>query len=252
MSKLHWKPGTMLYPVPPVMVTCGDLNQPNIITVAWAGTVCTNPAMVSISIRKERYSYDLIVSRGEFVINLTTKSLARAADYCGVRSGRDVNKFKEMHLTPEPSVHVDVPMIKESPLNIECRVKQILELGSHDMIIAEVLGVNVDESLLSPSGKLELEKSQLITYSHGAYFELGSLLGTFGYSVKKDQARPKRSTKKDVIQKNAVHPKSENTQTKARAKSEIKSRAKTKIKPKTKPKFKKKSNQDTHSNPSKR
>jgi len=197
MSKLHWKPGTMLYPLPPVMVSCGDMDAPNIITVAWAGTVCTNPAMLSISVRKERYSYNLIVDKGEFVVNLTTKALVRAADFCGVRSGRDLNKFETLGLTPENSVHLNVPLIKESPLNIECRVRNVIPLGSHDLILAEVLGVNVDSKLLSETGKLELDKAELISYSHGAYFELGKVLGTFGYSIKKNaKVKSKKRSKK--------------------------------------------------------
>ena len=149
MAKEVWKPGNMLYPVPAVMVSCGNKNgEKNIITIAWTGTVCTNPAMLYISVRPERYSYDIIRETGEFVVNLTTEKLAKATDYCGVRSGRDVDKFKEMHLTEEPSVQIHVPGIAECPVNIECRVKNILELGSHHMFVAEVLQVHVDESYL--------------------------------------------------------------------------------------------------------
>jgi flavin reductase (DIM6/NTAB) family NADH-FMN oxidoreductase RutF len=205
MSKLHWKAGTMLYPVPAVMVSCGHDATANIITVAWAGTVCTNPAMLSISIRKERHSYDLIVNQGDFVVNLSTKALVKATDFCGVKSGRDVDKFSVLNLTKEKAVHVKSPLIKESPLNIECRVKTVMALGSHDLIIAEVLGVNVDASLLNETGKLELDKAGLIAYSHGGYFELGPLLGTFGYSVKK-QGKPlkKNNSKKPHPKKNTV------------------------------------------------
>lgn len=186
MSKQTWKPGNMLYPVPAVMVSCqrGE-EKPNIITVAWAGTICSDPAMVSISIRKERYSHDIIKESGEFVINLTTKKLCRATDYCGVKSGKDTDKFKDMHITPEKSVKINAPAIKESPVNIECKVKDIVELGSHDMFIAEVVAVNVDESLLDSKGTLHLKDAELVAYSHGQYYALGEHLGRFGYSVKK-------------------------------------------------------------------
>ncbi len=190
MEKEVWKPGNMLYPLPAVMVSCRRGNErPNIITVAWTGTVCTSPAMVSISLRPERYSYGIIRESKEFVINLTTKKLARAADYCGVRSGRDVDKFQEMHLTALTAKYVDAPLIGESPINIECRVEQILELGSHHMFLAEVLGVDVDEKLLDKEGKLHLNEADLIVYSHGAYFSLGENLGKFGFSVQKKHHR---------------------------------------------------------------
>ena len=186
MSKQTWKAGNMVYPVPPVMVSCKRPGEkPNIITVAWCGTVCTNPAMVSISVRPERYSYEIIKETGEFVINLTTKQLAYATDYCGVKSGRDVDKYKEMHLTPLDSRHIQVPGIEESPVCIECKVKQVLELGSHHMFLADVLAVTIDEKYLDEKGKFHLGKADLITYSHGEYYELGKMLGTFGYSVKK-------------------------------------------------------------------
>ena len=186
MSKQTWRAGNMLYPLPAVMVSCArEGEKPNIITVAWAGTTCSSPAMVSISVRPDRYSYDIIKETGEFVINLTTERLARATDYCGVRSGRDVDKFKEMNLTPGPSVHVKAPCIEESPVNIECRTKQILELGSHHMFVAAVLGVNVDEQYLDKNGKFQLNKAGLMVYSHGEYFGLGKKLGKFGYSVQR-------------------------------------------------------------------
>lgn len=186
MAKQSWKPGNMLYPLPAVMVSCKrEGEKPNIITVAWAGTICTNPAMVSISVRKERYSYDIIKESGEFVINLTTKELCKATDYCGVRSGRDVDKFKEMGLTAQESIHVKAPGIAESPVNIECRLVEVKELGSHDMFIAEVMGVTVDEKYLSETGKFELNSAELVAYSHGEYFLLGEKLGKFGYSVEK-------------------------------------------------------------------
>ena len=181
-----WKPGNMLYPLPAVMVSCALAGErPNIITVAWTGTVCSSPAMVSISVRPERHSYHMIRESGEFVINLTTEELVRAADYCGVRSGRDVDKFEEMRLTPLKASQVAVPLIGESPVNIECRVEQVLELGSHHMFLASVLAVDVDESWMNEKGKLELNKAGLAVYSHGEYFALGKRLGTFGYSVKR-------------------------------------------------------------------
>ena len=186
MGKQNWKAGNMVYPLPAVMVSCQrEGEKPNIITVAWCGTVCTNPAMVSISVRPERYSYDILRETGEFVINLTTEALNRAADYCGVRSGRTVDKYREMHLTPQESLHIKAPGIAESPVNIECKVKQILPLGSHHMFLAEVMGVRVDESLLNEKGTLDLGQAELTAYSHGTYYALGKELGTFGYSVKK-------------------------------------------------------------------
>ena len=186
MAKQLWKPGNMLYPLPAVMVSVADAQgRPNIITLAWVGTVCTNPPMVSISVRPERYSYPTLRETGEFVINLTTKELTYATDYCGVKSGRDVDKFKEMKLTPIPGQHVKAPLIEESPVNIECRVRQVLELGSHDMFLADVLAVHVDEKYMDEKGKFHLEKSEPIVYSHGDYLATGELLGTFGYSVRK-------------------------------------------------------------------
>lgn len=185
MSKLKWKAGTMVYPLPAVMVSCGDFENANIITVAWTGTICTNPAMTYISIRPERYSYDIIKNTGEFVINLTTKKLARSTDFAGVRSGRDINKFEALKLTKEKANEVNVPLIKESPINIECKVTEIKELGSHHMFIAKVLCVDVDEKYLDKTGSFNMEKCGLIAYSHGQYFELGENLGRFGFSVKK-------------------------------------------------------------------
>lgn len=186
MAKQHWKGGNMLYPLPAVMVSCMRQGEkPNIITVAWAGTVCTNPPMLSISVRPSRYSYDIIKDTGEFVVNLVTKDLVRAADYCGVRSGREEDKFKSMDLTPQESCHVTCPGIAESPVNIECRVSQIIPLGSHDLFLADVLGVTIEDKYLDEKGKFELNQSGLVTYSHGEYFLLGEKLGSFGYSVKK-------------------------------------------------------------------
>lgn len=186
MGKQVWKAGNMVYPLPAVMVSCQRQGErPNIITVAWTGTVCTNPAMAYISVRPERYSYDIIRETGEFVINLTTKKLARATDFCGVCSGRDVDKFQRMHLTAGKGVQVKAPVIVESPVNIECQVTQLQKLGSHHMFLARVLAVQVDERYLDERGKFNLNKSGLLAYSHGEYLELGREIGTFGYSVRR-------------------------------------------------------------------
>lgn len=184
-EKQTWKAGTFIYPVPAVMVSCADGDINNIITVAWTGTICTDPAMTYISIRKSRYSYDIIKKSGEFCINLTNEDLAFATDYCGVKSGRDQDKFKKMKLTPQKASKINAPMIKESPVSIECRVTEIKELGSHDMFIAEVLAINVDPKYIDEKGKFDMQKCKLITYSHGEYFKLGDKLGKFGYSIKK-------------------------------------------------------------------
>ena len=186
MGKQQWKPGNMLNPVPAVMVSVTDKDgRSNIITVAWAGTVCTNPPMVSISVRPSRYSYKMIEDTGEFVINLTNESLVKACDYCGVVSGRDVDKFKKTGLTPIPMEHVRAMGIGESPVNMECRVTEKRELGSHTMFIAEVVGVTVDDSYMDETGKFHINESGLVMYSHGEYFALGKNLGKFGFSVKK-------------------------------------------------------------------
>lgn len=193
-NKEYWKPGNMLYPLPAVMVSCqkpGD--KPNIITVAWTGTICSDPAMVYISVRPERHSYDIIKKTGEFVINLTTEKLAKITDLCGVKSGRDIDKFREYGLTAMKSQHVKAPSIGESPVNIECRVKQIIPLGSHDMFIAEVLGVTVDAEYMDKNGKFDLAKARPLVYSHGEYFAEGRFIGKFGYSVKKKGNRRGRS-----------------------------------------------------------
>lgn len=195
MAKKLWKAGNMLYPLPAVMVSVTDgQGNDNIITVAWAGTVCTNPPMVSISVRPSRFSYQMIRDTGEFVINLTTEKLAYAADYCGVRSGRDVDKFKEMKLTREKAEYVQAPLIGESPVSIECRVKEIKELGSHHMFIADVLAVHAEEKYMDENQKFHLNKSKPLVYSHGEYLGVGEKLGTFGYSVKKKK-RSKKAPK---------------------------------------------------------
>ena len=193
MAKEIWKPGNMLYPLPVVMVSMADRNgKYNIITIAWAGTVCTNPPMVSISVRPERYSYPILQETGEFVINLTTRELTYATDYCGVKSGRDVDKFQELGLTPEAASIVKAPMIEESPVNLECQVRQVQQLGSHAMFLAEVVAVHAEERYLDEQHKFNLEKAEPIVYSHGAYLLCGEQLGTFGYSVRR---RPERKAK---------------------------------------------------------
>lgn len=191
--KETWKPGNMLYPLPAVMVSVTDgQGNDNIITVAWTGTICTNPPMVYISVRPSRYSYEMLKKTGEFVINLTTEELAFATDYCGVCSGRDVDKFKEAHLTKEPAQFVKAPMIKESPVSIECRVTEVKELGSHHMFLAEVLAVHAQQEYIDKNNKFQLNKAKPIVYSHGEYLGTGKSLGTFGYSVKKRKKQEKR------------------------------------------------------------
>lgn len=193
MAKEIWKPGNMLYPLPVVMVSMADKDgKYNIITIAWAGTVCTDPPMVSISVRPERYSYSILRESGEFVINLTTRKLVYATDYCGVKSGRDVDKFRELGLTPAAAAKVGAPMIGESPVNLECRVKQVLELGSHAMFLAEVVAVHAEEQYMDAQHKFHLEQAEPIVYSHGAYLLCGEQLGTFGYSVRR---KPERKAK---------------------------------------------------------
>ena len=186
MAKISFKPGNMLYPLPVVMVSVADkAGKANIITVAWAGTICTNPPMVSISVRPSRHSHHMLLETGEFVINLTTKELAYAADYCGVKSGKDVDKCKEMKLTPFASDFVMAPCIAESPVNIECKVTKVEQLGSHDMFAAKVVAVHVDDKYMNEKGSFCLEDAEPIVYSHGEYFALGEKLGRFGYSVQK-------------------------------------------------------------------
>lgn len=187
MAKQVWKPGNMLYPLPAVMVSCGNqAGEKNIITIAWTGTICTNPAMLYISVRPERYSYSMIKESGEFVVNLTTENLVKATDYCGVKSGKDVDKWKEMGLTPVKGKELAfAPIIEECPVNIECKVEEIKELGSHHMFIARVVAVQVEESYMNETGKFCLNETGLIAYSHGEYRTLGDMLGTFGYSIKK-------------------------------------------------------------------
>lgn len=184
--KESWKPGTMVYPLPAVLVSCGNSERSNLVTVAWTGTICTDPAMCYISLRPERFSYGIIKENMEFTINLTTQAMAKATDWCGVRSGRDYDKWKETGLTPEKGLKVSCPYINESPLSIECRVKSILELGSHHMFMAEVVNVLADASLMDPAtGAFDLGKAGLINYSHGHYYGQGDEIGRFGWTVKK-------------------------------------------------------------------
>lgn len=185
MSKVTWKSGTFIYPIPAVMVSSGTMEKSNILTVAWTGIINTNPAMVYISIKPERYSYKLIKESGEFVINLTTKDLAYATDWCGVKTGAKVDKFKEMKLTKEKMPNVKCPAIKESPVSIECRVKEIKELGSHHMFMADVLSINADERFVDEKGAFDITKCDLISYANGKYFAQGKQVGKFGYSVEK-------------------------------------------------------------------
>ena len=196
MKKQIWKPGTLLAPVPPALVSCGTMDHPNVLTVGWTGIVNTIPAMTYISLRPERYSYQLIRETGEFVINLTGKNLVRAADFCGVRSGREVDKFSHCRLTPLPASQVSAPVIGESPVSLECRVEQVLPLGSHEMFLARILAVDVDESAVDEKGRLCMERCGLVAYVHGAYYELGRQLGTFGYTVRKRKKPPVQAGEK--------------------------------------------------------
>lgn len=190
MAKEKWKAGNMIYPLPAVLVTCRSKSgEDNVFTVAWTGTVCTNPPMAYISVRPSRYSYNMIKETGEFVINLTTEEMAKATDYCGVTSGRDVDKFQRCGLHKDEADEVNVPMLVESPVNIECRVREAHEYGSHTMFVADVICVHADEKYMNESGRFELEKSNPLAYSHGTYFGLTSPKGTFGYSVKKGKKK---------------------------------------------------------------
>ena len=186
MAKQIWRPGNMIYPVPAVLVSCaGRDGKPNVMTAAWTGTVCSDPVMCYVSIRPERYSHHLIEETGEFVINLTTEKLAKATDLCGVKSGRDTDKFSLAHLTAQAAATVKAPLVAEAPVHLECRVTDIKKLGSHDMFLAEVSAVQVDEELLDEKGRMDLARAGLLAYAHGEYFRLGGKLGSFGYSVRK-------------------------------------------------------------------
>ncbi|SHF41981.1 NADH-FMN oxidoreductase RutF, flavin reductase (DIM6/NTAB) family [Mariniphaga anaerophila] len=199
MAKANWKPGTMIYPLPAVMVSCGHTPEEyNIITIAWTGTINSEPPMCSISVRPGRHSYEIIKRTGEFVINLTTEELAKATDWCGCRSGRKYNKWKEMNLTPAPAKIVKAPVIDESPVNIECVVKEIKELGSHHMFIAEVVNVSVDEQYVNDENAFSFAKARPLVYSHGHYFGLGKKIGKFGWSVQKKKKKAKKPGNKSL------------------------------------------------------
>lgn len=192
MTKCFWEPTTLLAPVPAVIVSCGSMEHPNALTVAWTGIVNTKPAMTYISLQKSRYSYELIDQTGEFVINLVPQSMVKAADFCGVRSGRDMDKFAHCGFTPQQMTRVGAPGIEQSPINVECRVSKRIELGSHEMFLSDIVGVHVDEDLIDESGKLHIERADLTAYAHGAYYALSSRIGTFGYSVRKKSYTKKR------------------------------------------------------------
>lgn len=187
MAKIEWKGGTLEAPLPPVMVTCGDAENADIVTVAWTGIVCTQPPMTYISLRPSRYSYGIIKEKGEFVINLTSAQLVRAADWCGNHTGRKVDKFAACHLSREPASHVSSPLLAESPLSLECVVRQVIPLGTHDMFLSEIVGVDVDEALVTPEGRLSISRAHLAAFAHGEYFELGRRIGKFGFAVRKKQ-----------------------------------------------------------------
>ena len=204
MSKVQWKGGTFIYPIPAVMVSCGTMEKSNIITVAWTGILNTNPAMCYISVRPERYSHDIIKENGEFAINLTTRQLAYATDWCGVKSGRDVDKFKEMKLTKEKANIISVPLIKESPVSVECKVKEIVPLGSHDMFVAEIVAIDADEKYIDEKGAFDISKCDLIAYANGGYYPLESKIGKFGYSVQKKSKTAKNSKIKAKRTKNKI------------------------------------------------
>ncbi len=199
MKKTKWKGGALIAPLPPVMVSCGTPEQPNVLTVAWTGIINTIPPKTYISVRPTRYSYSIIKDSGEFVINLATSDLVRAVDFCGVRSGAQIDKFKEMQLTPVSSTEITAPMIDECPLSMECKVTQIIPLGSHDMFLAEILAVHVDETLIDAQGKLHLDRCKLAAFAHGEYFELGEKIGTFGFSVRKKPKKKGAKNKKQSI-----------------------------------------------------
>lgn len=195
MAKISWKGGALLGPVPPVMVSCGYMEHSNIITVAWTGILNTVPPKAYISVRPSRYSYPIIKESGEFVINLTPASLVKEADFCGIYTGKKVDKFKRCGLHKQQASSLACPMIEESPLSLECRVTDVISLGSHDMFIADIVAVNVDEELIDSDGKLRLDKAHLAAFAHGEYFELGKRIGTFGFSVKKKKRRPNSQSK---------------------------------------------------------
>ncbi len=196
MKKVRWRGGALIAPLPPVMVTCGTEEEPNVLTIAWTGILNTIPPKTYISVRPSRYSYNLIKDSKEFIINLTTAELVKACDYCGVKSGDKFNKFEDMKLTTQKASVVSVPLLEQSPVSIECKVTDIVPLGSHDMFIADIVAVNVAEELIDSSGKLHLDKANLVAYSHGEYFELGRKLGSFGFSVQRKKKKSYHKNKR--------------------------------------------------------
>lgn len=196
MSKITWKPGTMLAPVPPALISCGTVEKPNVMTAAWTGIISSEPPMTYVSIRPSRFSHSLIKDSGEFVINLTTLPLAEAADFCGVKSGRDTDKFQAVHLTAAPCAKVKAPQVAESPVSIECKVKSVTSYGTHDMFLAEIVAVNVEEDFIDEKGRLDLEKAGLVAYAHGHYYTLGRNLGGFGFSVNKERLKKGKKRRK--------------------------------------------------------
>ena len=202
MAKISWKPGTMLFPLPPVMVTCGTMEKPNVLTIAWTGIVNSEPPLTYISVRPSRYSYNIIKEAKEFVINISTLELAKACDYCGVKSGKNTDKFKDMNLEIEPCAKVKAPMLKKAPLSLECKVKEITHFETHDMFLAEIVNVNVDDRFLEEDGRLALEKAGLLAFVHGRYYTLGRDLGAFGFSVdktKENKTKPRKSKFWDIV-----------------------------------------------------
>ena len=201
MSRKIWKAGTFVYPIPAALISCGTMEKSNILTIAWTGIINTDPAMVYISVRSNRYSYNIIKKNKEFVINLTNKDLAFATDWCGVRSGKDYDKFKEMKLHKEKAKFVKCPIIKESPVAVECKVKEIVELGSHHMFIAEVLSIDADEKYMDDKGSFDISKCNLIAYANGGYYPLGKKIGKFGYSVQRKKKKKKNTNNRKKLQK---------------------------------------------------
>lgn len=209
--------GALLAPVPAVLVSCGDMENSNMLTVAWTGIVSTKPAMLYISVRKERYSYNIIKNSKQFVINLTTENLVFATDYAGVRSGRDIDKFEKLGLTKVKATNINCPMIAESPVNIECKVEKIIELGSHDMFLSRIVAVNIDEKYIDKNDSFDISKCKLITYAHGHYYKLGSELGKFGFSVQKKKSKNKKI---DALEKNNISKKHNKNKTNKRIKKD--------------------------------
>lgn len=213
MAKITWKAGTMLSPLPPALISCGTMQEPNVMTAAWTGIICTQPTLAYVSIRPSRYSHDIIQNSREFVINVPNAAMAKAVDWCGVKSGKNVNKFEKTGLTAEKCSLIDAPQIKQAPISLECKVKQIIPCGSHDMFLAEVVAVDVDEKYIGPQGELDLEKAQLLAYAHGFYYVLGKKIGKFGWSVEKKSTIKKRLArqKEQGLQNSAVPKKGKKT-----------------------------------------